>query len=71
MLVGWLAYARVHQDRHENAVGNDGFLGDHWEALGRAILGLLNGETGRLDCGTLDKLIRHTMRDNAVTTWDE
>jgi len=61
MLRGWLTYADRHQARYHSGIGADGVLGDEWAALGHAILGLLNGETGRLDCGTLDALIRGTL----------
>lgn len=51
-------YADAHRDRYESEVGEDGVLGDHFEEIARGLLGLLNGETGRLDCGTLDGAIR-------------
>lgn len=51
-------YAEAHQARYESPIGDDGVLGQDWEVMARALLGLLNGETGRLDCGTVDKAIR-------------
>ena len=39
-------------------------LGQEWAAMGRALLGLLNGETGRIDCGTLDGDIRRALERN-------
>jgi len=51
-------YADAHRDRYESEVGEDGVLGDHFEEIARGLLGLLNGETGRLDCGTVDGAIR-------------
>ncbi len=51
-------YADAHRARYESEVGEDGVLGDHFEEIARGLLGLLNGETGRLDCGTLDGAIR-------------
>jgi hypothetical protein len=59
LLKGFAEYADAHKARWGGSpVGQDGFLGDHWEDLGTAISGLLNGETRRLDCGTIDSLIR-------------
>jgi len=58
LLVGLAGYADAHRDRYESEVGEDGVLGDHFEEIARGLLGLLNGETGRLDCGTLDGAIR-------------
>jgi hypothetical protein len=51
-------YADQHQARYESKIGDDGVLGPHWESIVRGIMGLLNGDCGRLDCGTLDKLLR-------------
>ena len=58
MLDGWLAYADHHHRQYESSIGEDYVLGPEWAAIGRALLGLLNGVIGRLDCGTLDGLIR-------------
>lgn len=61
LLRGWIDYANTHRNRFECGIGEDGVLGPEWERIGNALLGLLNGETGRLDCGTLDGLIRRTL----------
>ncbi len=66
MLNGWLAYAASHQERYEDLIGNDGVLGKPWAEIGASIASLLDGETGRLDCGTLSSLINNTMRANGV-----
>jgi hypothetical protein len=66
MLKGWSKYAEDHKVRYESPIGDDGVLGAYWESMGDALRGLLNGETGRLDCGTLDGFILNTMRDNGV-----
>jgi hypothetical protein len=52
------AYADSHRQRYSTGIGDDGVLGEHWEAIVRGILGLLNGDCGRLDCGTLDGTLR-------------
>lgn len=51
-------YAEAHQDRFESPIGEDYVLGGEWKAIAQALIGLLNGETARLDCGTLDGAIR-------------
>lgn len=66
MLNAWVLYASQHRDRYDSLIGDDAVLGEHWQAIGEAILGLLNGETGRLDCGTLATFISDTLRNNGV-----
>lgn len=68
MLLFWEMYAKEHQKRNESPIGDDYVLGPEWRDIGLAIRGLLNGETGRLDCGTLDAFILETMRENGVET---
>lgn len=51
-------YADAHRNRYESEIGLDGVLGDGFEQIASGLLVLLNGETGRLDCGTLDGAIR-------------
>lgn len=63
MLRGWLTYADTYRNRFESEIGDDGFLGKEWQCIGYALLVLLNGECGRLDCGTLDHLIRQACVD--------
>ena len=36
------------------AISQDGVLGDCWLKILHGVRGMLNGETGRLDCGTVD-----------------
>lgn len=64
MLLYWAKYAEEHNKRFESPIGEDYVLGPQWQTLGESIRGLLNGETGRLDCGTLDGFILQTMREN-------
>jgi len=66
LLKGWLAYADVHKARFESEIGEDYVLGPQWEAIGDSLRGVLNGETGRLDCGTLDGLILGVMKDAGI-----
>ena len=61
MLRGWLAYADEVKARYDSGIGDDGVLGPEWEDIGHAIHGLLNGDTGRLDCGALSTLIHSVL----------
>jgi hypothetical protein len=58
MVRSWIDYRKQHKARYDSDILEDYVLGPEWRAIGNALLGLLNGETGRLDCGTLDSLIR-------------
>jgi hypothetical protein len=62
LIKAWLDYARDYHTRYTfTGVADDGVLGEPWVRIGDNILSLLNGELGRLDGGTLDKLIRETI----------
>lgn len=60
-IAAWINYAEAHQERFESHIGEDSFLGPVWAKWGQALLGLLNGESGALDCGTLDSIIRDNL----------
>jgi hypothetical protein len=66
MLKAWTQYAEDHKGQYDSVIGDDGVLGPEWEAIGDALRGLLNGQTGQLDCGTLDGFILNTMSENGV-----
>jgi hypothetical protein len=51
------SYADAHAARFEFTVGDDGFLGPAWLDILKGTRTLLNGETGRLDCGTVDSML--------------
>ena len=61
MIDAWATYADKHRMRYDSGIGADHVLGDSWMEIGRGIRALLNGETGRLDCGTLDGFICETL----------
>ena len=61
MLQGWLWYAEKHENRFGSGIGDDSALGPSWAAMGGAIRALLNGETGRIDCGTIDSIVADTL----------
>ena len=42
---------------HGSPIGEDGVLGEYWAEWGKALRGLLNGDCGRLDCGSLDTVL--------------
>lgn len=71
MLNGWITYAKQHKARFDSTIGEDGFLSEPWESIGDALRDMLNGSTGRLDCGTLDGLILDTMLENGINTYDK
>ena len=57
MVEAWGRYADAHRKRYGSPIGDDGVLGWSWRTMGVSLRGLLNGETGNLDCGTMDTLI--------------
>lgn len=56
LLESWAQYADAHRARYEACL-DDHVIGAAWADLGRSIHTLLDGETGRLDCGTLSGFI--------------
>ena len=58
MLHALATYADEHERRYESPVGEDGVMGEYWLDMAKAVKGLLTGETGRLDCGTVDHTIQ-------------
>lgn len=66
MLRGWLEYSGAHEERFESRIGDDCVLGPSWAKIGAGLRELLNGETGRLDCGTLDALIADAIREQEL-----
>ncbi len=66
MLTAWLDYASGHRERYEESIWEDGVLGPDWKEIGRALLGVLNGDCGSLDCGTLDGVIRDALRHEGI-----
>lgn len=58
LIVGLAQYADTHRDRFESDISEDYLLGrDYWLSMWKGARGLLNGELGRLDGGTLDGLL--------------
>lgn len=59
-------YAYQHKIRYESAIGEDYMIGDAWTNIAKGLLMLLNGETGRLDCGTCDAFIRNMATEHGI-----
>ncbi len=57
MLRGLHSYRVLHLARYECDVLDDGEFGDGIQDIARGVRTLLNGETGRLDCGTIDSYL--------------
>jgi hypothetical protein len=60
-------YADCHRECYESPIGEDYVIGEHWKQMASGLLGLLNGETGTLDCGTWDRNIRRLAKENGFT----
>lgn len=67
MIGGWAYYAEAHQSRYESPIREDGVLGIYWEDIGKGLLGLLNGDIGGFDAGSLDHNIRAFAAQHGVT----
>jgi hypothetical protein len=59
MFVALQEMAEAHRERFESPIGEDGVLGVYWADIANGLIGMLDGEAGRLDCGTLDGAIRN------------
>jgi len=57
MVRAWQLYGARHMARNGAGLSADAFLGPEWARIGAALRELLNGDCGRLDCGTVDALI--------------
>jgi len=57
MIKGWLAYADAHTQAYASNIGDDCILGPAWRDIGASLRVLLNGHLGRLDAGTLDRVL--------------
>lgn len=57
-------YADATRKRFRGPVGYDCVLGPAWLDMAKGLLSLLNGETGRFDCGTIDRMVRALAKAN-------
>lgn len=66
-------YADAHRARYGTPIAQDYVLGEYWRDIARSVLGLLDGESGRFDCGTLDSSVRDLGKEagfEADANWD-
>jgi len=63
MIKGWCLYAEAMKQQLDWNIGDDQVLGDEWFKIGEALRGLLNGDMGRLDGGTLDTIIADNLNE--------
>lgn len=61
LIKAWAAYADDHMSAYGSGIGEDHVLGNEWADIGYALLGMLNGELGAMDGGTLDRIIRESL----------
>ena len=59
--------AQLYQERFDCLIGTDYVLGEYWLDMLRGLRGMLNGETGSLDCGGMDGLLCDLARENGFT----
>jgi len=57
ILRGWDSYAAAYEASYGDAIGTDCVLGPAWARCGLAIKGLLDGDCGALDCGSVARNI--------------
>ena len=58
-LIGALQeYSDAHYEAYRSHLADDYVMGDEWITIARSTIGLLTGEHGRLDGGSLDSRIR-------------
>lgn len=70
IVVSCAQYADAHRARFDSGIGEDYVLGPEWIAILKGVRGLLNGETGQLDCGTVDGMICDMLRAEGVPESD-
>lgn len=54
-------YMFEHESRYGSLIAEDYVLGPQFLKAAKAVRKLLNGETGRLDCGEMDSTIRRML----------
>lgn len=58
-------YARAHHNSYGSTIGEaGGALAEHWIDAVRALNGLLNGDTGSLDCNIFNRSLRDLAERN-------
>jgi hypothetical protein len=67
LIRGLVGYAEVYQARYKVPIASDVALRVDWLKIAQGIAGLLDGDTGRFDCPSLDGLIRSTAESAGFT----
>ena len=62
LVKGLREYAQAHLDAYDSPIGEDYVIGDEWENIAHGIHGLLTGEHGRLDGGSLSLAIMQELK---------
>lgn len=62
-----VSYAECHREAYESPIGEDYVIGEYWKQMASGLIGLLNGETGQLDCGEYDRRIRLLALNNGFS----
>lgn len=63
VIVALNRYALAYQRYYDAPIGEDAVLGKAWLKIARGAIGLLGGETGSLDPGHADSMIRSLARE--------
>lgn len=72
MLTAWVSYATEYERQHESPIGEDGYAGQYWLEIGKALRALLSSDNGnRLDNGTLDGFILQVIGDHGFDLKEE
>jgi len=67
MIKGLKEYCKAHERQFGSPIGDDGVLGDDGALpILEGLFTLPNGEHGRLDGGTLDRLLRNIADDAQI-----
>ena len=66
ILNGMKLYAKMHELRYEEKIGNDGYFGPVFEHMVQCMKNLLNGEMGRLDGGEMSHMLQDFCKANGL-----
>jgi predicted RNA methylase len=64
-------YANAYNNIFDRGIGNDYVIGDHWKDVCEGVIGLLNGDTGNIDCAATDRRLRQLIERFFKTVGDD
>ena len=67
MVEGAVTYAATYAMRYQVPISRDAILGDEWLKIVQGLIVLLDGDTGRYHCPTIDGLLRATAEQAGFT----